>query len=74
VRRDRAAPAAARSAPMGAQTAAPTPERELERIAALRAQGRDEEADKALAEFRKRYPDYQMSREMRGKVERSSPR
>ena len=33
-------------------------------------QGRHEEADKALAEFRKRYPDYRISDEMREKVER----
>jgi len=35
-----------------------SPERWLERIAELRKQGRHEEADKALAEFRQRYPDY----------------
>jgi hypothetical protein len=50
---------------------ADTPERELERIAELRKLGRDEDADKALAEFRKRYPDYQMSAETRAKVERA---
>ena len=35
-----------------------TPEHWLERIAQLRKKGRSEEADKELAEFRKRYPDY----------------
>jgi hypothetical protein len=38
-----------------------SPEVELERIARLRAAGRHEEADKALAEFRKRYPDYRIA-------------
>ena len=80
VAREAQAPAAAASrsapsprsttAPMAAQIAADTPEKELERIAELRAQGRDEEADKALAEFRKRYADYRIPEEMLGKVER----
>jgi hypothetical protein len=63
---------AARAAAAPAQYAPLTPERELERIAELRRMGRDEEADKALAEFRKRYPDYAMSQEMRAKVERKA--
>jgi hypothetical protein len=46
------------------------PEAWLERIAALRKEGRQEEADKALAEFRKRYPEYRISEEMRAKIER----
>lgn len=49
---------------------AETPERELERIADLRRQGRHDEADKALAEFRKRNPDYVISETMRERVER----
>ena len=36
------------------------PEKWLERIAELRRQGKHEEADKALEEFRKRYPDYKI--------------
>jgi hypothetical protein len=36
------------------------PERLLERIAELRKQGRHEEADKALEDFRRRYPDYRI--------------
>jgi hypothetical protein len=56
-----------------AERAADTPEGELERIARLRREGRDDDADKALAEFRKRYPDYQISAEMRAKVERPVP-
>jgi len=46
------------------------PERLLERIAELRKEGRHEEADKALEEFRKQYPDYRISEEMLQKVER----
>ena len=46
------------------------PEVILERIAELRKQGRHGEADKALAEFRKRYPDYRLTDEMRAKVEK----
>ncbi len=34
-----------------------SPERWLERITELRRKGKDEEADRQLAEFRKRYPD-----------------
>jgi hypothetical protein len=49
---------------------APSPERLLERIAELRKEGRHDEADKALAEFRQRYPDYRISEEMLQKVER----
>ncbi len=37
-----------------------TPERELERIAALRREGRHAEADRLLAEFRVRHPDYRI--------------
>ncbi len=49
-------------APKAAQADAleETPERALERIAELRKQGRHEDADKALAEFRKRYPDHRI--------------
>jgi len=53
-----------------ASTQADTPERELERIAGLRRQGLHAEADKALAEFRKRYPEFRISEEMRARVER----
>jgi hypothetical protein len=53
-----------------ASIAPPTPERLLERIAELRKEGRHDEADKALAEFRQRYPEYRISEEMLKKVER----
>lgn len=59
----------AQAAPQ-AQKQAESPERELERIAQLRAQGRHDEADRALAEFRKRYPDYKIPDAMRERIER----
>jgi hypothetical protein len=66
-----AAPAMAQMRASAAKAApADTPERELERIAGLRARGMHDEADKALAEFRKRYPDYKMSAAMLKRVER----
>jgi len=49
---------------------AESPERTLERIAELRRQGRHEEADQALKEFRKRYPDYKIPEAMLQKVEK----
>jgi hypothetical protein len=52
------------------QSKVETPEAWLERIATLRKEGKHEEADKALAEFRKRYPDYRLTDEMRAKVEK----
>jgi len=60
----------AKRAEAPAQALAETPERELERIAELRRQGRHDEADKALAEFRKRYPDYKIPQSMLERVER----
>ena len=54
----------------GPAGAAASPEALLEGIAELRKQGRHEEADKALADFRKLYPDYRISEEMLKKVER----
>jgi hypothetical protein len=53
-----------------ASAIAESPERELERIAALRGQGRHDEADSALAEFRKRYPEFRIPEEMRARLER----
>ena len=47
-----------------------SPEELLQRIAELRKEGRHDEADKALAEFRQRYPDYRISEEMLQKLER----
>ena len=53
-----------------AKLAEQPPERWLEGIAELRAQGRHEEADESLKRFRERYPDYQISEELKAKVER----
>jgi hypothetical protein len=73
-RMKREAPAA--QAPAGfasadAQAPADEPTRELEAIAKLRAEGRHEEADKALAEFRRKRPDYRIAEAM---WERVKPR
>jgi hypothetical protein len=51
-----------------------TPEQRLQGIADLRRQGRHEDADKALAEFRRAYPQYRITEEMRAKVEREPAR
>jgi hypothetical protein len=55
---------------MRAESKLEAPEAWLERIAALRKQGKQDEADTALADFRKHYPDYRISDETRAKVER----
>lgn len=66
-----AAPApAARSEAMERRAFSETPEQWLERIAKLRAEGRHEEADRVLAEFRKRHPDFKIAPEILEKVER----
>jgi hypothetical protein len=72
-----AAPAVAgrleyRPAPLGAQLAGKpeTPEEWLERIARLRAEGKDREADESLAEFKRRFPDYEIPEKMRARLER----
>jgi hypothetical protein len=62
--------ALAKRADAPAKDAADTPERELERIAGLRKEQKHDEADKALAEFRKRYPDFKIPVPMLERVER----
>jgi hypothetical protein len=62
--------AAARSEMMAKRGFAETPEQWLERVAKLRAEGRHEEADKALEEFRKRHPDFKIPGELLKKLER----
>lgn len=49
---------------------ASAPEADLARIVELRERGQHEEADRLLAEFRRRYPDYRIAEEMLKKVER----
>ena len=63
------APAERRLQTFGAN-AVQSPEQWLERIAALRKDGKQDEADRDLAEFRKRYPDFKIAPEMLEKVER----
>jgi len=65
----RAAPAAAPTGGLAIAGAPENPERWLERIAELRSRGKHAEADKALAEFRRAYPDYRLSEVMRERVE-----
>jgi hypothetical protein len=62
--------AMARREAMQERAFAETPEQWLERIAKLRAEGKHDEADQALAEFRKRHPDFRISEEILKKVER----
>ena len=50
-----------------------TPEQWLARITRMRELGRDDEADKELARFRERYPDYRMSAALAKKVEKQTP-
>ncbi|HYL23613.1 MAG TPA: hypothetical protein VEV21_04400 [Burkholderiales bacterium] len=52
---------------------AETPEQWLERIARMRQLGRDEEAEKELARFRERYPDYRIPEAMAKKLEKQAP-
>ena len=61
---------AARNQVMREHAFAETPAQWLERIAKLRAEGKHDEADKALAEFRKRYPDFRIPAETLDKVEK----
>lgn len=62
------APAAARATLAKRELA---PEEWLERIAGLRKQGEDKEADEQFAEFKRRYPDYKIPETM---TERIAPR
>lgn len=53
-----------------AAAAARSPEQWLQQIADLRRQGRHEEADRELAQFRKRHPDYRIPEATLEKVEK----
>ena len=46
-----------------------SPEQWLARIAELRREGRDDEADRQLAEFRRRFPNYRIPESMRQEIE-----
>ncbi len=52
------------------ESGAESPEQWLARIAELRREGHDAEADRRLAEFRRRFPDYRIPQPVREKVER----
>ena len=67
-----AAPSPARAASdrLASAAAVASPEQWLQGIADLRRQGRHEEADRQLAEFRKRYPDYRIPDAIRGPMEK----
>ena len=53
---------------MAYREAVEPPEKMLERIAALRREGRGKEADDLYAEFRRRFPDYRIPDAMREQV------
>ena len=69
-RAERRSDEGARAASSLSAFALQSPEQWLQGIADLRGQGRNEEADKELAEFRKRHPEYQIPPAMRERVER----
>ena len=50
-----------------------TPEAELDRIATLRTEGRDDEADRALEAFRRAHPDFTISAAQWERVRRRAP-
>src|SRR5687768_15502972 len=60
----------ARAVPALSASALQSPEQWLQGIADLRKQGRHDEADRSLAEFRKRHPSYQIPEVMLEKVEK----
>ena len=71
-REARAMPAPSSAAPQTALAKRElAPEEWLERIADLRKQGRDKEADEQFAEFRRRFPEFRISEPM---MERIGPR
>ena len=53
-----------------AELAEQPPEKWLEGIVELRAQGRHEEADESLKRFRERYPDYQIPEETLARIQK----
>jgi hypothetical protein len=50
------------------EVAPESPEKMLERIAALRKEGRGREADDLYAEFKRRFPDYRIPDALREQV------
>jgi len=62
--------AAAQPGRLSRQSAEASPEQWLTRIAELRREGRDDEAERQLADFQRRFPDYRIPQAMRDKIER----
>ena len=62
-----------RAKSMADRAAATTPEGELERIARLRTEGKDDEADRALEAFRRAYPEFRIEDAMWERVKRRTP-
>ena len=55
------------------RAAPPSPDVLIDRIAELRAAGRDDEADRALEDFRRAWPDYRFTEAQWEKVRRRAP-
>lgn len=66
--RDRAQQRVERDAVAKRADESESPERTLEKIAALRREGRHKEADELYAEFRRRFPEYRIPEAMREQV------
>ena len=66
----RAAGATAQRGRLSQESGVESPAQWLARIAELRREGRDADADRQLGEFRRRFPDYRIPQPMRDKVER----
>lgn len=62
--------AAAKAGRSSGQSVEASPEQWLARIVELRRSGRNDEADRQLAEFRRRFPDYRIPPAMQQEIER----
>ncbi|MGA7985440.1 MAG: hypothetical protein WCA01_09715 [Burkholderiales bacterium] len=60
---------AAQPGRLSRQSVEASPEQWLTQIAELRREGRDDEADRQLSEFRRRFPDYRIPQPMRRQIE-----
>jgi len=69
----RAAPQAQRSIAARQSNLVEAPDQWLARIARMRQLGQDGEAEKELARFRERYPDYRIPEAMAKKLEKQAP-
>lgn len=62
--------AAAKAGRLSGQSVESSPEQWLARIAELRRAGRKDEADRQLAEFRRRFPEYRIPQALQKEIER----